>query len=147
MKVVLLKDIPGVGRRNEVKNVSDGYALNMLIPRKLVVMGTASTIAHAERLKSEQEGERKVQEDLLFKNLSSMQGVVIEISGKANEQGHLFASIHPEQIAAELKKQKSLDILPEFMQIEKPVKEVGEHKISVKIQGKTGSFTLLVKAA
>ena len=84
---------------------------------------------------------------LLFKNLSSMQGVVIEISGKANEQGHLFASIHPEQIAAELKKQKSLDILPEFMQIEKPVKEVGEHKISVKIQGKTGSFTLLVKAA
>ena len=52
MKVVLLKDIPGVGRKNEVKNVSDGYALNMLIPKKLVVPGTPASIAHAERLKS-----------------------------------------------------------------------------------------------
>ncbi len=145
MKIVLLKDVPGVGRRNEVKNVSDGYALNLLIPKKLAVMGTAATIAHAERLKSEQETERRIQEDLLFKNLSSMQGVVIELSGKASEQGHLFASIHADTIALELKKQKSIDILPEFLQLDKPIKEVGEHKISVSIKGKVGGFTLVVK--
>ena len=147
MKVVLLKDVEGVGRKNEIKNVSDGYALNMLIPRKLAVMGTPATIAHAERVKSEQDTERKIQEDLLFKNLSSVEGVVVEMSGKANEQGHLFASIHPEHIVTELKKQKGIDVLPEFLQIEKPVKELGEHKIPVKVQGKTGGFTLVVKAA
>ena len=147
MKIVLLKDVQGVGRRNEVKNVSDGYALNMLIPKKLAVAGTPATIAHAERLKSEQETERKIQEDLLFKNLALMQGVVIEMTGKANDQGHLFASIHPEAIVAELKRQKGLDILPEFMQLDKPVKELGEHKIAVNVRGKTGAFTLVVKAA
>src|SRR3989338_9110107 len=135
MKVVLLKDVQGVGRKNEIKNVSDGYALNMLIPRKLAVMGTTATIAHAERVKSEQDTERKIQEDLLFKNLSSVEGVVVEMSGKANEQGHLFASIHTEHIVTELKKQKGVDVLPEFLQIEKPVKELGEHKIAVKVQG------------
>src|SRR3989338_7023863 len=103
MKVVLLKDVQGVGRKNEIKNVSDGYALNMLIPRKLAVMGTPAAIAHAERVKSEQDTERKIQEDLLFKNLSSMQGLNVEISGKANEQGHLFASIHADQIVAAVK--------------------------------------------
>ncbi len=146
MKVVLLKDIPGVGRKNDVKNVSDGYALNQLIPKKLVIPGTPATIAHAERVKSEEDAQRKIQEDLLFKNLSSVEGVRIELSGKANEQGHLFASIHKETIASELKKQKGVDILPEFLQLDKPIKEVGEHKIFFKVQGKTGGFTLAVKA-
>lgn len=147
MKVVLLKDVPGVGRRNEVKSVSDGYALNLLIPKKLAIIGSPSAIAHAERLQAENETERKIQEDLLFKNLSSMEGVRVEMIGKANEQGHLFASIHAEAIVAELKKQKGIDILPEFLQLEKQVKEVGEHKISVRIKGKTGGFTLVVKPA
>ncbi|MSU56039.1 MAG: 50S ribosomal protein L9 [Candidatus Taylorbacteria bacterium] len=146
MKVVLLKDIPGVGRRNEVKNVSDGYALNSLIPKKLAIAGTPATIAHAERQRSEEEAERKVQEDLLFKNFSSAQGVVIELSGKANEKGNLFASIHTEAVVEALKKQKGIDMLPEFLQLDKPIKEVGEHKIPVKVQGKTGSFTLIVKS-
>ncbi len=146
MKVVLLKDIPGVGRKNDVKKVSDGYALNQLIPKKLVIPGTPATIAHAERVRSEEDAQRKIQEDLLFKNLSSVEGVRIELSGKANEQGHLFASIHKETITSALKKQKGVDILPEFLQLDKPIKEVGEHKILFKVQGKTGGFTLAVTA-
>ena len=144
MKVVLLKDIPGVGRKNDVKDVSDGYALNRLIPKKFAVMGTPSTIAHAKRLTSEQETERKIQEDLLFKNLSGADGVRVEMTGKANELGHLFASIHAEQIVVELKKQKGIDMLPEFLQLEKPIKEVGEHAIPIKVHGKAGEFTLVV---
>ncbi len=146
MKVVLLKDVQGLGRKNDVKNVSDGYALNQLIPKKLAVLGTPASIAHAERLKSEQDSERKIQEDLLFKNLASVEGVRVELSGKANEKGHLFASIHRETIVSELKKQKGVDILPEFLQLDKPIKEVGEHKIIFKVQGKTGGFILSVKA-
>ena len=153
MKIVLLKDVPGVGRRNDVKTVSDGYALNLLIPKKLAIAGTVAAIAHAERLMSEENTERKIQDDLLFKNFSSVEGLVIELSAKANEKGHLFASIHPEAIVAELKRQKGIDVLPEFLHLDKAVKEVGEHKISLTVQGKTGSlpaqasFTLVVKPA
>ncbi len=147
MKVVLLKDVPGVGRKNEVKTVADGYALNLLIPKKIAVAGTPATIAHAERLQSEQEAERKIQEDLLFKNLSSTEGVVVILSGRANEQGHLFASIHPEAVVAALKSQKGIDLNPEFLQLDAPIKEVGTHGVTVKARGKTGRFTVVVTAA
>lgn len=147
MKVVLLKDVAGVGRRNEVKNVSDGYALNLLIPKKLAIIGSPSSIAHAERIQYEAEAERKIQEDLLFKNLSSMEGVRVEILGKSNEQGHLFASIHGETIVSELRRQRGIALLPGFLELDKPIKEVGEHRISVRIKGKTGGFTLVVKPA
>ena len=147
MKVVLLKDVAGVGRKNDVKNVSDGYALNFLIPKKLATPGTPAVIAHAERIKSEQAKEREVQENLLLKNLSSVEGVKIELSGRASDKGHLFASIHKEAIVAQLKKQAGIDLLPEFLQLDKPIKEVGEHKIGVKVQDKTGGFTLVVKTA
>lgn len=147
MKVVLLKDVPGVGRKYDVKNVSDGYALNLLIPKRLAEIGTASSIGRAERMKSQNLTSQKIQEDLLLKNLASLNGVVVEISGKANDKGHLFASIHAETIVKELKAQKGIVVLPEFLVLEKPVKEIGEHEIPVKVQDKTGKFTLVVKVS
>jgi large subunit ribosomal protein L9 len=147
MKVVLLKDVSGVGEKDDVKNVSDGYAFNFLIPRKLATAGTPAAIARAERIKSERAKEKEIQENLLFKNLSSMEGVKIEMSGKASENGHLFAGIHREAIVEALKKQAGIDILPEFLQLDKPIKEVGEHNILVNVRGKMGGFTVVVRAA
>ena len=147
MKIVLLKDIPGVGRKHEVKNVSDGYALNFLIPKKVAEIATANAIGRAERMKSEEGMEKKIQEDLLLKNLASLKDVVIEITGKANEKGHLFAGIHAESIVKALKAQKGIDVLPEFLALEKNIKELGEHEIPVRVQDKTGSFKLIVRTA
>ena len=147
MKIVLIKDIPGIGRKGEVKNVSDGYALNFLIPRKLAELGTAHAVAHAERVRADEQAARKIQEDLLLKNLSSLEGVSLVVSGKASDKGSLFAGIHKEQIIAELKKQKGLDILPDCMDLPHPIKEVGEHRITVKVQDKSVSFSLVVRAA
>ena len=147
MKVVLLKDVAGVGRKGEVKSVSDGHALNFLIPRKCAEMGTPAAIARAERFKNEAATEEKIQADLLQKNLSALPGIILEIEGKANEKGHLFSGIHAEQIAAELRKQKGIALLPKFIALAHPIKEVGEHEISVNVQGTAGKFTLVVKDA
>lgn len=146
MKVVLLKDIPGVGRKNDIKSVSDGYALNFLIPKKLAAVGTPQTMAHAERQKSEQAAERKIQADLLAKNFKSMEGVTVELVGKASEKGHLFASVHAKDIIAALKEQKGIDLPAEFLELPQAIKSIGEHQIAVKADGKTGSFTLVVRA-
>lgn len=135
-----------MGRKGEVKTVSDGYALNFLIPRKLAEMGTPAAIAHAERQKSETTTESKIQADLLQKNLTALQGASLEITGKASEKGNLFSGIHAEQIAAELKKQKGIDLLPTYLVLDKPIKEVGERRIPIKVGDKTGSFTLVVKS-
>ncbi len=144
MKVVLLKDVAGVGRRNEIKNVADGHALNLLLPQKLAIIATPAAMAHAERLKSEAEAERKIQENLLGKNLAELASVRIEIASKANEQGHLFSGIHREQIAEELKKQKHLELPLASILLEEPLKTVGEHPISVKVGEKTAKFTLVI---
>ena len=100
-----------------------------------------------EKEKPEEAAERDIAENLLYKNLSSAEGTVIEMTGKANKEGSLFASIHKEAIAAELRKQKHIDLSAECLEIEKPIKEVGTHRILVSARGKKGSFTLLVKEA
>src|SRR3989344_29343 len=147
MKVVFLKDVSGVGRKNEVKSVSDGYALNFLIPRKAAEVATPQAIAHALRLQSDLETQRKIQTDLLFKNLKSLEDVSITIAGKANENGHLFAGISKETIASELKKQRGIDVLPEFILLDKTVKEVGVSEVSVKVADKVGRLKLIVTAS
>jgi large subunit ribosomal protein L9 len=146
MKIILLKDVAGVGRRYEAKNVSDGYALNFLIPKKLAEVATPAALGRAERMKREEGALRREHEDLLLQNLAALGEARVEVQGKANEKGHLFASIHAEAIVRELKKQTGIDVLPEFLVIEKPVKEVGEHTIPVKVQDKVAHLKVVVKA-
>lgn len=144
MKIVFLKDVPGVGKKYEVKNVADGYAVNFLIPRKLAEAGTVAMVARAEQMGKIAETEKKIQANLIEKNLDSLSGAVITIAEKANEKGHLFSGIHKEAIATELKKQKGIDVLPEFIDLAHPIKAVGENQIPVKFKDKTVSFTLIV---
>src|SRR3989344_4428668 len=120
MKVILLKDISKLGQRYDVKNVSDGYALNMLIPRGLAIAATESAMKHMETEKSKTEGEKKVRQELLLKNLKELDGKTITVSGKANDKGYLFAGLHKEDIVAELKKQTRLEIDPASVQLEHP---------------------------
>lgn len=94
MKIILLKDIAKLGRKYDVKNVSDGYALNLLIPKGAAVAATPDALKRLEAERSKIEGERKVQEELIAKNISGLQDVTLTIVGKANDKGHLFAGLH-----------------------------------------------------
>ena len=147
MKIILLKDIPKLGRKYEVKNASDGHAVNMLIPRGLAVVATPENIRKFETEKAKYEGERKVHEALLSENLKALEDTVLTIYGKANEKGHLFAGLHQTEIAAELAKQTRIQIDPSFIQLEHPIKEVGEHIVEVKGEGKSTKFKVIIKAA
>jgi large subunit ribosomal protein L9 len=147
MKVILLKDVSKLGRKYDVKTVSDGHALNLLIPQGVAVAATADALKRLEVEKAKMEGKKKIHEDLLVKNLKDLDGKTLTISGKANDKGHLFAGLHRDEIAAELTKQTQLQIDPSFLQIEHPIKEVGEHTIDVKVGGKAAQFTLVVAKA
>ena len=146
MKVILLKSVPKIGNKYAVINVADGFAMNSLFPKGLAEVATPKAIARIDQLKATEELERKVREDLLVKNLKEIGGVTVEYAGKANDKGHLFAGIHKDEIIHALKEQDRLDITAEYIDLEKPIKEVGEHKITVNVQGKTAEFTLIVKA-
>lgn len=147
MKIILSKDVPKLGKRYDVKSVSDGHALNLLIPRGLAILATPEALKNLETQKARLEGERKVQEELLLKNIKELEGVTLNITGKANDKGHLFAGLHREEIASELNKQTKLVLDPSFIQVDHPIKEIGTHSIVVKTAGKSVSFKLIIKKA
>ena len=136
MKVIFLQDVPRVGKKHDIKEINDGYAMNFLFPRKLAEPATPKAIAELEKRKKNIEIEREVQEDLLLKNLEEIKGKAIIIKGKANEKGNLFSAIHKKEIIEEMKKQHHADIAEEFIVLEKPIKEVGEFDIPIEIKTK-----------
>lgn len=145
MKVIFLQDVPRVGKRHDIKEVNDGYAVNFLLPRKLAETATPKAVSELEKRKKSIEIEREVQESLLLKNLEEVKGKTITIKGKANEQGHLFSAIHTKEIAEAMKEQNHADIGEEFIVLEKPLKEIGEHEVPILIKGKKSSFKLIVE--
>lgn len=147
MKVVLVKDAPKVGKKYDIVNVSPGYAQNYLLRNGFAKLATDAVIAEVEAKKKTMEADIKIQEDLLAKNLGDIAKVTVEIKGKVNEKGHLFAGIHKETISEEIKKQTRLDISPRFIKLEHPVKEIGEHLIEVEAHGKTAKIKLIVSAS
>ena len=134
MKIILSQDITGVGRKGEVKNVSDGYARNFLLPNKLGQIATTAAIASADKLKKQMEQDKDVQKDILEKNIKGLNGLKVQLKAKANEKGHLFSIIHPDEISKILKEQHHLDIPSKMIEIEKPIKELGEHILKAKHQ-------------
>ena len=146
MKVILLKDVPKLGKRYDTKDVSDGHALNLLIPRGMAIAATRDAVKRIGVEKAKLDGEKKVHEELMAQNLKQLENVTLNVAGKANEKGHLFAGLHREEIAAELAAQARVQVDPSFIELEHPIKEVGEHMIEVKAGGKSAKFKLTITA-
>lgn len=147
MKIILLRDVQKVGRKYDVVNVADGFASNSLFPKGLAEVATPKAMKRVEVAKATDLADQKVREDLLIKNLNDISGVTIEMTGKANDKGHLFAGIHKDALVPALKEQTRLDIDAAYIVLDKPIKEVGEHKIEVKVQDKSVKFILNIVAA
>lgn len=146
MKVILKQDIKGIGRKYEIKNVADGYANNFLIPKGLVQYASDQAIKDAKILESKLLAEKEISRELLEKQVEMLKGVSITLKKKVNEKGHLFEKIHPEEVSKALKEQAKIEIDPELLVIEKPIKEVGGHSVSVHIGKSKGEFKLIVEA-
>src|SRR5882724_6255490 len=108
MKIILLKDVKGVGRRFEEKNVSDGYAMNSLIPKKLAVL--ASDAGQIKTLKENEEKGRAGESKKIEESLDKISGIEINLTLKANEKNHLFASLSAIKLSEILKKEKGIEI-------------------------------------
>ena len=144
MQVILLSDVPKIGRKFEVKNVSDGYATNFLFPRKLAEKATPERLARVEERSKQLETQREVNLALLQKNLAALKSSHVHLAARANEQGHLYEGIHQEVIAEALKAQHRIDLDPNFLKLEHPLKSVGEHVVEVHAHGHRGHVTVVI---
>lgn len=146
MKVVLLTDVRKIGRKYDVATVSDGYALNFLIPQKKAVVADSGKIKWAEEQKKTDISSKEIQANLLSKNLDAIKSAVVTFKEKVNEKGHLFAGLHQKEIAEALHAQAQVEISPDMIVLDKAIKEVGEHKIAVEAGDVKAEFTLVVEA-
>lgn len=146
MKVIFLQNVPRVGKKQEIKEVNDGYAINFLFPKKLAEAATPTAVAKLTQKQKEIIVEREVQMDLLVRNLEELKGKSILIESRANDKGHLFKSIQKKEIVDVLSKMHIAEIDEEYIDLEKPIKEIGEFDIPIEIKGQKSSFKLIVKA-
>ncbi len=145
MQIILLSDVSGIGKKSDIKNVAEGHARNFLIPRGLAAEATPTRVKSVLTEKTRQEGEQKIQKDLLAKNLAALESITLTVVATANEKGHLFKGIHALDIAAAIKAQTRIDIPPEAIELPNPIKEIGEHEIAVSSGAKKATFKLLVQ--
>lgn len=146
MKVIFLKHVQQVAKKFDVKDVADGYALNFLFPNGLAEMASEKSLTRLEKLIQQSAAEGQIQADLLAKNLKSLESVTIELEKKANEKGHLFDSVHKELLSEELLKQANLTVPTDFIDLEKPIKETGEHEVAVKVGDASATFKVVINA-
>lgn len=147
MKVIFLKDVAKVGQHGTMKEVSDGYALNFLIPRGLAVQATPEKVA-AHLAAQKREGEAKEQHHkMIAEAVHSLKGARIEMSVKATEKGGLFKSITAADIVKAIQAQRGANIPPETIALAKPMKEVGEHAIKISFGEAKVEITLAIIAS
>ena len=146
MQVILLTDVPKVGRKHQVKNVSDGYANNFLFPRKLAERATAAKVKAFETLSVQAQEHQNIEQNLLKMNLAALKSAHVHISARANEQGHLYEGLREPEILAALREQLHIELPEGALKLKAPLKAVGEHTVSIEVEGEKGSLKVVVAA-
>jgi LSU ribosomal protein L9P len=133
MKVILLKDVKGTGKKGEVKNVADGYANNYLIKNGLAIEATPANLKQMEA-KKRSEAKKKEEELKEAKKLKEkLESITIELSAKAGEGGRLFGSITSKQIAEHLQQSFGIHIDKRKIELEEAIRSLGYTRIPVKL--------------
>lgn len=132
MKVILLKDVKGQGKKGEVINSSDGYARNFLIPKGLAKEATNSNL-HILNKQKEAERKKKLEETEEAQRIAeSLRNKEVKIYGKAGENGRLFGAITNKDISKELKKQYDIEIDKKKI-VTSTIKQLGTHEVELKL--------------
>ena len=133
MKVILKQDVKGLGKKEEIVNVSDGYARKFLLPKGLAVEATEANL-NIMKTKKEAEKTKKEKELLAAKALAEkLKDITVVIRTKAGENGKLFGSITSKDISEKLKSDFNIDIDKKKINLQEPIKSLGVSEVEVKV--------------
>ncbi len=131
MKVILKEDVESIGLMGDVVEVKDGYANNYLIPRKYAMRATPSTLKEIDNLKKTRlKKEAKIREEALAQ-LEHINDLQIVIPVKVGEEGKLFGSITPTDIAEEITRKSGIEIDKRKVELETNIKFLGDYEVAV----------------
>ncbi len=131
MKVILTKDVPGLGRAGDVKNVSDGHARNFLIPKRLVLPATTEVLTKVQKEEAEHQAKVSKENERFIQLKNKLDNKLVTIKANSSKN-HLFAAIHEEEIAKAITEKTGIEINKELIKLKVPVKSLGEHEIEIR---------------
>ena len=147
MKVIFLKDQPGAGKRGEIKEVSEGYAQNFLIKKGVAAVATAEVQAKVAKEQKEAAAKHSKEIEFAQKAKQDLEKRVFTIAVKVGDKGQIFSGVHDKDVAEAVNKKASTNIEKNQVELHKPIKELGEHKVKVKIApGVSANLTIKVEA-
>ncbi len=132
MKIILLDDVAKVGRRGEVRDVSDGYARNYLIPKKLALTATAGNLKNLAQIKTQQDTKaQRIKGDAQALG-ARIEGLVFEVTRQASEEGKLFGSVTAQDLVDFLAS-RGVEIERRRIQLDEPIKALGESAVGIRV--------------
>ena len=144
MKVVLIQDVKGKGKKGELCNVSDGYARNFLFPKKLAVEADNAALNELKNREESAAHHKKEEIAAAKETAARLDGKTISITAKAGAGGKLFGSVTSKEIAAEIKAKLGIEIDRKKMNVA-DIKNFGEYTAEIKLyQGVTAKITVKV---
>ena len=130
MKVILLCDVKGSGKKDDILNVSDGYARNFLFPRKWAVEATPGAVKEIERKRAAEEKLEQERRQEAQKMADALRGKMVTLQVKCGEKGRLYGSITSQEIADALKAQLGVDVDKRKIECD-PIRQTGDVDINV----------------
>jgi len=147
MRVILLKDIPQFGRKNDVKDVPDGYARNFLIPSGLAKPATEGDLKNRDKFLAEQKAKEEQLGERLKELKRAIESAAIEFSVKADEKGNVFGSVTKEMILKSLREHSLVTKERVDVKMDHPLKILGEHFVELDLKkGIAAKLRIVLKA-
>ena len=133
MKVILQQDVKGQGKKGQMVEVSEGYARNFLLPRKMAIPATAdaiNTMNLKEKAKKAEEARLKAEAETIAEKLKECQ---VKLTAKAGAGGKLFGAVTTKEISEGLQKQYGIDVPKQKLVLDEPIKSFGSYQVKAKL--------------
>lgn len=143
MKIILLQDVAKIGKRFEVVNVPDGYAMNQLIPKRMAEAATAANVKRVEKMHSDKAASVEADSEAFASAVDKLRATTAQIEVDANDQGHLFKAVSAADV---VKAAKAVGATIEAAMVifAEPIKEIGDHEVRLKQSDNEAVITISV---
>ena len=143
MKVILLQDIKGVGKKDTILNASDGYARNYLLPKKLALEANADNMSKLKAKKESNQFKKDTEKKEAQVLAQKLKGILLKIKVKAGENGKIFGGVTSKEISDELKKQYEISIDKKKIDLNETIKTLGTVNVNIKLyEGVIGTLKI-----
>lgn len=147
MKVILLDNIKGVGKKDEIINASDGYARNYLFPKKLAVEATKENLRKLESKNEANKFKKQNEKNDAIEVANKLKELVLTIKVKAGENGKIFGGVTSKEISENLKEQYKIEIDKKKIEVKETIKNIGRFTINIKLyEGVNAKLTVNIIA-